>query len=117
MSRIASRLIADRGGAVAPTIGLSLLALVAAGGIAFDYARMASMDTELQNAADQAALAAASQLTGDGACARAARAAGAVLGGTDAMVVNRSLLANDDRGLAVTTDSDPAAAGGEDELE
>ena len=32
------------------------------GGLAFDYARMASLDTELQDAADQAALAAASQL-------------------------------------------------------
>jgi Flp pilus assembly protein TadG len=109
-------LIADQGGAVAPTFGLSLLALVAVGGIAFDYARMASMDTELQNAADHAALAAASQLTGAGACARAARAAGAAVGGTDAMVVNIALQANDNQGLAVTTDSDPAA-GGEDELQ
>jgi hypothetical protein len=41
MPRFATRLIADQGGAVAPTIGLSLLALVAVGGIAFDYARMA----------------------------------------------------------------------------
>jgi len=109
-------LIADQRGAVAPTIGLSLLALVAVGGVAFDYARVASMDTELQNAADQAALAAASQLTGDGACARAARAAGAAVGGTDAMVVNRALLANDGADRTVTTDSDPGA-GGEDELQ
>ena len=45
-------------GAVAPTVALSLFALIATSGIAFDYARMAAMDTELQNAADQAALAA-----------------------------------------------------------
>jgi hypothetical protein len=42
---------------VAPTVALSLFALLGAGGLAFDYARLASLDTELQNAADQAALA------------------------------------------------------------
>ena len=41
---------------------LSLFALIGAGGIAFDYARLAALDTELQKAADQAALAAATQL-------------------------------------------------------
>lgn len=102
-------------GAVAALVALSLFALVGAGGIAFDYARLASLDTELQNAADQAALAAASQLTGAGACARAARAAGAAVGGTDAMVINRTLLANDNKAARVTTDSDPSA-GGENEL-
>ena len=49
----------DNSAAVAPTVALSLFALIGAGGIAFDYARLASLDTELQNAADQAALAAA----------------------------------------------------------
>lgn len=63
-------------GAVAPTVALSLVALIALGGIAFDYARLATMDTELQSAADQAALAAASQLDReDGACERAVAAA------------------------------------------
>ena len=86
----------DNSAAVAPTIALSLFALVGAGGIAFDYARMASMDTELQTAADQAALAAAAQLDGEtGACARAAAAA-------NGMVTNQSLMANDNGGLAVT---------------
>ncbi|MEA1072509.1 pilus assembly protein TadG-related protein [Sphingomonas sp. LY160] len=47
---------------MAPTVALSLFALLGAGGLAFDYARLASLDTELQNAADQAALAAATQL-------------------------------------------------------
>jgi Flp pilus assembly protein TadG len=66
-----------------------LFALVAAGGIAFDYARVASMDSELQNAADQAALAAASQLDGQtGACVRAAAAANALL-------ANHTLMANE----------------------
>jgi Flp pilus assembly protein TadG len=82
-------------GAVAPTVALSLTALIAAGGIAFDYSRMATMDTELQGAADQAALAAASQLDGEtGACSRAANAA-------VSMVANRTYMANDGNGMAI----------------
>ena len=83
------QLIVNRDGAVAPTVALSLLGLIVAGGVAFDYARLASMDTELQNAADQAALAAASQLDGkSGACSRASAAA-------VGMVSNFTLMAND----------------------
>ena len=63
-------------GAVAPIVALSLIALIAVGGIAFDYAHVAAMDTELQDAADHAALAAATQLDGnDGAQDRATDAA------------------------------------------
>ena len=80
MRRILQGLLADDAGSVAPVVGLSLIALIAVGGIAFDYARVAAMDTELQNAADQSALAAAGQLDGEtGACARAAAAAAALL--------------------------------------
>lgn len=82
-------------GAVAPTVALSLFALIAAGGIAFDYARLASMDTELQQAADHAALAAASQLDGTaGACARAAAAA-------QNLLLNTTLFANDGDAAAI----------------
>lgn len=96
MARVWSRLRQDDGGAVAPMVGLSLFALLAVGGVAFDYARLATMDTELQDAADQAALAAASQLDGQsGAVARATAAAQNLLS-------NRSLLANDGSGMAVT---------------
>ena len=85
----ASRLVSDTKGAVTATVALSLFALIAAGGIAFDYARLATLDTELQSAADQAALAAASQLDQDpGACARAAAAAAN-------LIQNRTLMAND----------------------
>jgi Flp pilus assembly protein TadG len=67
-----TRLLRSTTGAVAPTVALSLFALIGAGGLAFDYARLAAMDTELQQAADQAALAAATQLDrADGAQARA----------------------------------------------
>ena len=62
----------DNSAAVAPIVALSMLALIGAGGVAFDYARLATLDTELQQAADQAALAAATQLDrADGARERA----------------------------------------------
>ena len=74
------RLARSADGAVAPTVALSLFGLIVVGGVAFDYARLASMDSELQNAADQAALAAASQLDGKpGACSRAALAASGLI--------------------------------------
>jgi len=62
MMRLARSLWRNVDGAIAPLTGLALFGLIAAGGIAFDYARLAGMDTELQQAADQAALAAATQL-------------------------------------------------------
>ena len=62
--------------AIAPLYALALFALVGAAGIGFDYARLVSMDSELQNAADQAALAAATQLDREpGAATRAISAA------------------------------------------
>jgi Flp pilus assembly protein TadG len=83
------RLAGSSDGAVAPTIAISLFALVAMGGVAFDYARLASMDSELQNAADQAALAAASQLDQEtGAVARAIAAA-------QGLIANQTIMAND----------------------
>ena len=93
------KLIRSNSGAVAPTIALSLTALVATGGIAFDYARIANLDTELQQAADQAALAAATQLDGeDGARARATSAA-------QTLIANLTYFANDGggQGVAVPT--------------
>lgn len=96
MWRIFSRFPKDDRAAVAPTVALSLFALIAAGGIAFDYARMAALDTELQNAADQAALAAATQLDGrTGARDRATAAA-------QALVANLTYFANDGGGTAIT---------------
>lgn len=83
------KLWCEESGAIASVYALALPALIAVGGIAFDYARLAAMDTELQNAADQAALAAASQLDGGSdAITRATNAA-------NAMVVNKTLFAND----------------------
>ena len=82
MMRHLRQLARHKRGAVAPTIAMALFALIGAGGIAFDYARLASLDTELQQAADQAALAAASQLD---------RAAGARARATDAIQSNGSV--------------------------
>jgi Flp pilus assembly protein TadG len=92
MRRWVLGLCRNANGAVAPTVALSLFALIAAGGIAFDYARLASMDTELQDAADQAALAAATQLDQQsGAIERATAAAQSLLS-------NSTRMANDNDG-------------------
>jgi Flp pilus assembly protein TadG len=90
MIRTLQKLWRSDEGAVAPTIALSIVALIAAGGIAFDYARVATMDTELQDAADHAALAAATQLDGkDGAQDRATQAA-------ESLITNRTRFARTD---------------------
>jgi Flp pilus assembly protein TadG len=90
------RLLKADDGAVAATVGISLFALIAAGGVAFDYARMASLDTELQSAADQAALAAATQL--DGKTSARTRAINAA----EALVANDTRFANDGGTSAIT---------------
>ncbi|HVF83714.1 MAG TPA: pilus assembly protein TadG-related protein [Sphingomicrobium sp.] len=93
-----SRLARSNSGAVAPIVALSLLGLIACGGIAFDYSQLASLDTELQQAADQAALAGATQLNGQtGAIERATAAA-------QALLANETRFANDGSadGRAVT---------------
>ncbi|MFN3748012.1 MAG: pilus assembly protein TadG-related protein [Sphingorhabdus sp.] len=79
----------SEGAAVAPTVALALFALIAAGGLAFDFARMANLDTELQTAADQAALAAASQLDG------AANARGRATTAANSLISNPTRFAND----------------------
>lgn len=87
----------DESGATAALYALALPALVATAGIGIDYARIAAMDTELQNAADQAALAGVTQL--DKEAGAIDRAIAAVQGG---LVRNSTLFANDD---------DPGAGG------
>src|SRR5512139_623779 len=84
-------------GATAALYALALPALVAIGGVGFDYARLAGMDSELQNAADQAALAGATQL--DGQSGSRTRATGAAC----TLVINQTLLANDGDGIGVTS--------------
>ncbi|WFL76628.1 pilus assembly protein [Altererythrobacter arenosus] len=89
----------DQRGAVAATYALALIPLIAIAGLGFDYARVMGMDTELQNAADQAALAGATQLnqTSD-SMTRAINAA------TGNLVTNSTFLSNDGAGgtIAIT---------------
>lgn len=99
--RQVKRLLKDESGATAATFGLALFGLVAIGGLGFDYSRLAGMDSELQNAADQSALAGASQLDGrNGACLRASAAA-------TTMVSNLTVLANDGAGSSVAITAEP----------
>lgn len=101
MMRSVRKLWSKTDGTVAPIVALSLTGLVAAGGLAFDYAHLAALHTEVQDGADQAALAAASQLDGQlGACARAAAAAANMLN-------NNALFANAgaNRRISVTEES------------
>lgn len=94
--RFLHRLWKDERAAIAPTLALILFVLVAAGGVAFDFSRLATLDTELQNAADQAALAAAGQLDGSaGARERATDAA-------ESLVRNLTYFANDNDGDGTT---------------
>ena len=96
----------DESGAVAATYALALIPLIAAAGLAMDYSRLMGMDSELQNGADQAALAAATQLDGEpGACARAVNAAVGLL-------ENASLLTSDDTVLSISDEPTTCDADG-----
>jgi Flp pilus assembly protein TadG len=109
MRSSAKHLWSDQSGAIAAVYALALPALIVCGGIAFDYARLAAMDTELQNAADQAALAAVTQLDQSAtACARASSAA-------VSLVANTTLFANEtsSRAVTITGVTDCAFAAGE----
>ncbi|KHK92327.1 pilus assembly protein TadG-related protein [Novosphingobium malaysiense] len=89
-------------GATAALYALALPALVAVAGVAYDYSRLAGLDSEMQNAADQAALAAVTQLDGkSGACSRAASAA-------NALVTNQAIMANDGLGLTISVANESA---------
>src|SRR3546814_4295088 len=90
------RFWSDQNGAVAATYAPALIPLVAILGLAFDYARVVGMDSELQAAADQAALAGATQLTRNAGSMELAVAA--IQGG---LVTNSTLLSHDGAGGTV----------------
>ncbi len=95
----------NESGAVASTVALSLFGLIAVGGLAFDYARMVSLDTELQQAADQAALAAVTQLNQQAtSCTRAVDAA-------RQLITNQTKFGNDGGGLNVAIANQSANSG------
>ena len=97
--------VKDERGATAATYALSLTALILIAGVGFDYGRLAAMDSELQNGADQAALAGATQLDGNaGACARAAARA------ID-LVTNRTIVANSANTITIANEAACDATG------
>jgi Flp pilus assembly protein TadG len=103
--KIANRFLGDETGAVAATYALALTGLIVIAGVGFDYGRVATMDSELQNGADQAALAGATQLDGkSGACSRAAAAA-------VSLVTNTTVLANSSNTISVASESACDATG------
>ena len=98
-------LLRDDAGAVAATYAMSLTALMVIAGVGFDYGRLAAMDSELQNGADQAALAGVTQLDGaSGACSRAAARA------VD-LVTNTTIVATSANTITVSAESACDATG------
>jgi Flp pilus assembly protein TadG len=92
--------------AISPLFAVGILALVAVAGVGFDYGRLMALDSELQNAADQAALAAVTQLDGgDDAMIRARGAATNAFATATSDFVNETRFANDKRLLANATTS------------
>lgn len=86
----------DQSGAISPLYAIVLLVLIALAGVGFDYGRLMAMQSELQNAADQAALAAATQLDGrTGAMERARSAASEAF-------TNETRVSNDGEGRGIT---------------
>jgi Flp pilus assembly protein TadG len=84
--------------AISPLYAVGILALVAVSGVGFDYGRLYALDSELQNAADQAALAAATQLDGGAdAMTRARDAATNAFAASASAYVNETRFANDAR--------------------
>ena len=99
------RVLKDERGAVAVSYALALTGLIAIMGVGFDYARVMGMDSELQNGADQAALAGASQLDGEtGACSRASAAIVNLL-------TNRSVLTSDSNTVTIPSETACDATG------
>ena len=97
LRRFLSRFASDRDAAISSLYAIAILPLIMMAGVAFDYGRMMGLDTELQNAADQAALAAATQLDGSpDAIDNAQLAAANALG-------NETRFASDGAGRAITS--------------
>ena len=103
LRRHTSEFWCDEGAAIAPLYALALFGLIGMAGVGWDYGRLMSMHSELQNAADQAALAAATQLDGgDDAMVRARDAANDYLANSDSEWANQTQMANDAEGRVVS---------------
>ena len=101
-----NRFTKDQRGAIGPLYAVGILAFVAISAVGFDYGRLMALDTELQNAADQAALAAATQLDGgDDAITRARDAANNTFADATGAspFTNQTRFANDGAGRPITS--------------
>lgn len=93
-----NRFVANENAAIGPLYALGISVFVVMSAVGFDYGRLMALDTELQNAADQAALAAATQLDGSTtAMANARNAANSRFATASSAYVNETRFANDRR--------------------
>lgn len=98
-----SRFTKEDRAAIGPLYAIGISTFVVISAIGFDYGRLMSLDTELQNAADQAALAAATQLDGgDDAMTRARDAATNAFASASSSFTNETRFANDRLGRPIT---------------
>lgn len=96
--------VSDIRGAIAPIFALALFGLVAMGTVGFDYGRLMTLNSELQSAADQAALAAATQLDGKpDSITRAQSAANTYFATATSAYVNETRVAQDGGGANAIT--------------
>lgn len=97
------RFAKNESAAIAPMYALGIGTLIVMSAVGFDYGRLMALDTELQNAADQAALAAATQLDGGAdAMTRARDAATSRFANAASQFVNQTRFANDGAGRPIT---------------
>jgi Flp pilus assembly protein TadG len=104
MSRsLISQFVTEDHAAIGPLYAIGISVLVVMSAIGFDYGRLMALDSELQNAADQAALAAATQLDGgDDAMTRARSAATNAFATAGSAFTNQTRFANDRLGRPIT---------------
>lgn len=101
---VISRFIGNENAAIGPLYAVGIGTLVVMSAIGFDYGRLMALDSELQNAADQAALAAATQLDGgEDAIVRARTAASDAFANADSTFTNETRFANDGQGRPITS--------------
>lgn len=104
MSRsLISQFVTEDHAAIGPLYAIGISVLVVMSAIGFDYGRLMALDSELQNAADQAALAAATQLDGgDDAMTRARDSATNAFASAGSTFTNQTRFANDRLGRPIT---------------
>lgn len=104
MSRsVINQFLNDDHAAIGPLYAIGISVIVVMTAIGFDYGRLMALDSELQNAADQAALAAATQLDGgDDAMTRARDSATNAFASVDSTFTNQARFANDGQGRPIT---------------